>query len=52
MDPIEVSQKFGMDAGRMALIVGTAPGTDSKISDDKIKGYKNFANKIWNKKVS
>jgi len=48
MDPIEVAQKFGMDAGRMALIVGTAPGTDSKISDDKIKGYKNFANKIWN----
>jgi valyl-tRNA synthetase len=48
MDPIEVAQKFGMDAGRMALIVGTAPGTDSKISEDKIKGYKNFANKVWN----
>ncbi len=48
MDPIEVAQKFGMDAGRIALIIGTAPGTDSKISEDKIKGYKNFANKIWN----
>lgn len=48
MDPIEVAKKFGMDAGRMALIVGTAPGTDSKISEDKIKGYKNFANKVWN----
>lgn len=48
MDPIEVAQKFGMDAGRMALIVGTAPGTDSKIDENKIKGYKNFANKIWN----
>ena len=32
----------------MALIIGTAPGTDSKISEDKIKGYKNFANKVWN----
>jgi valyl-tRNA synthetase len=32
----------------MALIVGTAPGTDSKISEEKIKGYKNFANKVWN----
>jgi valyl-tRNA synthetase len=25
-----------------------APGTDSKISESKIRGYKNFANKIWN----
>jgi valyl-tRNA synthetase len=48
MDPIDVANKFGMDAGRMALIVGVAPGTDSKISEDKIKGYKNFANKVWN----
>jgi valyl-tRNA synthetase len=48
IDPIEVAHKFGMDAGRMALIVGVAPGTDSKISEDKIRGYKNFANKVWN----
>ncbi|MGB8816283.1 MAG: valine--tRNA ligase [Minisyncoccia bacterium] len=48
IDPIEVAKKFGMDAGRMALIIGVAPGTDSKISEDKIKGYKNFANKVWN----
>ncbi len=48
MDPTEIAQKYGTDAGRMALVVGTAPGTDCKISEDKIKGYKNFANKIWN----
>jgi valyl-tRNA synthetase len=48
IDPIEISAKFGADAGRMALTVGNAPGTDSKISEDKIKGYKNFANKVWN----
>jgi len=48
IDPLDVAQKFGADAGRMALVVGTAPGTDSKISEDKIKGYKNFANKLWN----
>jgi valyl-tRNA synthetase len=48
MDPMEVAKKFGMDAGRMALIIGTAPGTDSKIDENKIKGYKNFANKVWN----
>ena len=48
LDPIDIAAKFGADASRMALIVGTAPGTDMKISEDKIKGYKNFANKIWN----
>ncbi|MCC7160417.1 valine--tRNA ligase [Candidatus Nomurabacteria bacterium] len=48
IEPIDIANKFGADAGRMALITGTAPGTDSKISEDKIKGYKNFANKIWN----
>jgi len=48
IDPLEIAEKFGADAGRMALVVGTAPGTDSKISEEKIKGYKNFANKLWN----
>lgn len=48
IDPIDVAEKFGADAGRMALIIGNTPGTDSRISEDKIKAYKNFANKIWN----
>jgi valyl-tRNA synthetase len=48
IDPIEIAKKFGIDALRMALVVGTAPGTDVKLSEDKIKGYKNFANKVWN----
>ena len=48
IDPIDVANKFGADAGRMALMVGSAPGIDTKISEDKIKGYKHFANKLWN----
>ncbi len=48
MDPLDIAAKYGTDAGRIALIVGTTPGTDSKISEDKIKGYKLFANKLWN----
>ncbi len=32
----------------MALIVGNTPGMDMNISEDKIRGYKNFANKLWN----
>jgi valyl-tRNA synthetase len=48
IDPIEIANEFGSDAGRMALIVGSGPGMDSKISKDKVKAYKHFANKIWN----
>ncbi len=48
IDPLNVTEKFGADAGRMALVIGNTPGTDTAISEDKIKGYKNFANKIWN----
>ena len=48
IDPIDVADKFGADAGRMALVFGSAPGIDSRISDDKIKGQRNFANKVWN----
>ena len=48
IDPLDMAAKYGMDAVRMSLIVGMAPGTDSRISEDKIRGYKHFANKIWN----
>ncbi len=48
IDPIDVAQKFGADACRMALVVGNTPGTDSRISEDKIRAYKYFANKLWN----
>ncbi len=48
IDPLDIAEIYGADAGRMALVAGTSPGTDSKISEDKIKGYKHFGNKIWN----
>lgn len=48
IDPIDVAARFGTDAGRMALIIGNTPGTDARISEDKIKAYKHFANKVWN----
>ncbi len=48
IDPVDMGDKFGMDAVRVSLIAGMAPGTDSKISEEKIRGYKNFANKLWN----
>ena len=48
IDPLDMSTKYGTDAVRMSLIIGTGPGNDSKMSEDKIKAYKNFANKLWN----
>ncbi|OHA04278.1 MAG: valine--tRNA ligase [Candidatus Sungbacteria bacterium RIFCSPHIGHO2_02_FULL_52_23] len=48
IDPLGVAEQYGADALRMALIIGNLPGNDIIISDDKIRGYRNFANKIWN----
>jgi len=48
IDPVDMIEKYGADAVRMSLIVGTGPGQDSKLSEDKIRAYKKFANKIWN----
>ncbi len=48
IDPIDIADEFGADAGRMALVVGMSPGTDTKIAKDKIRGYRNFTTKVWN----
>lgn len=48
LDPLDISSKFGTDAMRMALVVGTTAGSDIAIGEGKIKGYRNFSNKIWN----
>src|SRR3989344_5238572 len=48
LDPLEIISQYGADAMRMSLLVGTGPGNDSRISNEKLKAYKHFANKIWN----
>jgi valyl-tRNA synthetase len=48
IDPLGVAELYGTDAVRMALVAGNAPGNDPIISEDKIRGYRNFATKIWN----
>ena len=48
ISPLEMSEKYGTDAVRMSLVVGNTPGSDPVVSEDKIRGYRNFANKIWN----
>lgn len=48
IDPLDMIAKYGADATRLSLIIGNGPGNDLKLSEDKIKGYKNFSNKLWN----
>ncbi|MCR4260920.1 MAG: valine--tRNA ligase [Candidatus Colwellbacteria bacterium] len=48
IDPVDMINLYGADAVRMSLIIGAAPGGDSKTSQDKIRGYRNFTTKIWN----
>lgn len=48
IDPLEVIEKYGTDALRYALTIGTSPGNDMRFSDEKLEASRNFANKIWN----
>lgn len=47
-DPLEITAEYGTDALRLALSIGITPGNDGKLSEEKIKGYRNFCNKLWN----
>src|SRR5205807_2431259 len=48
VDPLVVTEKYGTDAVRMALLQGAAPGTDIVLSEDRMESSRSFANKIWN----
>jgi valyl-tRNA synthetase len=46
VDPLEVFDKYGVDATRIVLAsIGT---TDTRWNDTQVESYRNFANKIWN----
>ncbi len=48
IDPLDMIKKYGADATRLSLVVGAQPGNDLKLSEDRVRGYKHFANKLWN----
>ena len=48
INPIDLVDKYGADALRMTLLHGTASGSAIALSEDKVRGMRNFSNKIWN----
>ena len=48
IDPLDTISKYGADATRLSLLIGNTPGNDLKLSEEKVAGFRNFANKLWN----
>ena len=48
VDPLEVMERYGTDALRFTLSALAAQGRDIRLSNERIEGYRNFVNKLWN----
>lgn len=48
IDPLEMSNKYWTDALRLSLVIGNSPWNDLRLYEEKIKGFRNFVNKLWN----
>ncbi len=48
IDPLEMIEKYGADSLRLSLLMGVAPGNDTRFTDTKVEWSRNFINKVWN----
>ncbi len=48
VDPVDMITKYGTDATRLSLLMGSTPGNDSRFSEEKVEAKRNFVNKLWN----
>jgi len=48
IDPLTMADKYGADATRLSLVIGASAGNDIKLSEDRVRGYRNFSTKLWN----
>ncbi len=48
IDPLDMIKKYGTDATRLSLIIGSAAGNDLRLSEEKVAGFRNLVNKLWN----
>jgi valyl-tRNA synthetase len=48
LNPLELIERYGTDALRLSLVVGTTPGNDTQLNETKLTDSRNFVNKLWN----
>ncbi len=48
IDPLALIDSYSADALRFTLLSMASPGRDVKLSEQRVKGYRNFLTKIWN----
>lgn len=48
VEPKEVFEKYGADSLRLWYYTNALPGANAPLREEKIKGNRNFVNKIWN----
>ncbi len=48
IDPLIMVNQYGADALRLALVLGVGPASDVSLSDEKVRGMRNFSTKLWN----
>ncbi len=48
IDPLDIMSEYGTDAFRFTLAAMAAMGRDIRLAEDRIAGYQNFVNKLWN----
>jgi len=48
IDPLDIMSQYGTDAFRFTLAAMAAMGRDIRLAEERIAGYQNFVNKLWN----
>ena len=48
VDPLDLMDRYGTDACRIALLISAAPGADIALKEDRFAAGRAFANKLWN----
>ncbi len=48
IDPLELADRYGVDALRWALTRSATPGQDVPLAEEWVEGARHFVNKLWN----
>ncbi len=48
INPLQITEKYGTDALRMALLIRSSAGLDKSVGHPDFKAARNLTNKIWN----